>query len=129
MRTRPASSRAPSLVLPLTQHDPPARAAVADVGERGHELGDREDRGRARLDLSGAIEREELAEAYRHLARHALAVVADLEPADFDVLHQQIVRLDDRNAPGREADHHQPAAPGDGADGGLENVAAERVEN
>jgi len=67
--------------------------------------------------------------ALRHQLGRALAVIADLEAADFDILDQQIIGLDARDAAGGKPDHHQAAAPGERAQRRLERVAADRVEH
>src|ERR1700720_1157113 len=74
-------------------------------------------------------QREYLAKGGRHLRWAALAVVADLQPADLDVLEQQIIRPHCRDGAGRKADHHQPTAPRKDPQGCIEHLAAERIED
>src|SRR5690606_21659763 len=57
------------------------------------------------------------------------AVVADLKAADLDVLEQQVVGLHGRDPAGGEADDDEAAAPGESANGGVEDVTAERVDD
>src|SRR6266478_8423105 len=75
------------------------------------------------------IESEDLRVACGHLRRAPLAIVADLQSAHLDVLQQQVVGFEQRDATGGEADHHEPSAPGERAQRGGEYRAAERVEN
>ncbi|KAG1437413.1 hypothetical protein G6F57_020257 [Rhizopus arrhizus] len=65
----------------------------------------------------------------RDLLGLAVAVVAPLQTDDADVLEQQIVRLQRRDLARREADHHQPAAPGQGAQRSREDFVAQGIEH
>jgi hypothetical protein len=84
----------------LGEDDPAARLAALDLAQRGGELLDRIDLGRQPFEPALFVERKNFGKASRHLLRHALAIVADLQTADLNVFDEQIVGLDRRDAAG-----------------------------
>src|SRR6516164_7593746 len=124
----PASQGSGSL-LAQAQHGTAGQTPIAHRGERLPGLVEREDLGWRGFDPALFVELEDFRKARRHLCGAPLAVVADLQSADLNILDQEVVGLDRRDPPGREADHHQPAAPGERAQRSVEYVAAERIED
>lgn len=110
-----------STTLPCTWPDL-TRASSKEVGEVEH-LHD------PWPDLAGAVQVEQFFLHPPHPFRVALAVIAPLQAGHHDVLHQQIVGLDLRDAAGGKADHHHAAAPGHGAQAGVEDVVAQGIED
>src|SRR5258706_14772938 len=76
--SRPSSGR---------KHDAATRLAVADLLQAFAPPFERIGRHHRRLQLAGFVEREQLREARDHLVRRLLAIVADLQAADLDILH------------------------------------------
>ncbi len=81
----------------------------------------------ARFQRASLIEREQVCKAALQAFRFALPVRAPVNADRGDVLDQQQVGRSLGDASGREADHQQPAAPGDRAHGGVEDIAADGI--
>src|SRR5215472_9277950 len=116
-------------ILAQAQHCATGETPITHYGERLPGLFERKNLRRRGFDQALLVELECVGEARRHLRRPPLAVVADLQPADLNVLEQQVVGLDRWDMPARESDHDQPAAPGQRSQRCLEYVAAERIED
>src|SRR5215472_11945420 len=83
-----------------------------------------------RREFAGFVESEQLLEALDHLVGRPLLVITDLQTADFDILHQQVVCSDLRDhLPAGEANHNHPATPGECTQCRLEHLAADRIED
>src|ERR1700730_2911319 len=74
------------------------------------------------LQLPLLIESEDLRVACGHLRRAPLAIIADLQSTHLDVLQQQVVGFEHRDATGGETDHHQTSAPGERAQCGTKHM-------
>ena len=64
----------------------------------------------------------------RHQLRCFLAVITDLQSADFDVLQEKIIRPDGRDAARREPNDDNPSTPGDGSQCRVEHITADHVQ-
>src|SRR6266508_6475430 len=111
------------------QHHAPACFPIPNIVHRGREFLERIDLGRQRRELARRVPGENLLEAGGQVGGPALAIVADLQPGDLDVLHHQVIDLYRRDAARGEADHHHAAAPRHRAQRRVEGVAAEHVEH
>src|SRR5437868_13437783 len=120
---------APRSLGTQAQHGAPVDMPMPNPGPRLASPIQREEDSGRRFDEAALIETKQLGVAGLQLGRAAIAVIGDLEPADLDILQEQIVGLHRRNAAGGEADHDEPAAPSERADGRGEYVAAEGVDD
>src|SRR5215467_8167458 len=83
-----------------------------------------------RREFAGFVESEQLLEALDDLVGRPLLVITDLQTADFDILHQQVVCSDRRDdLPASEANDNHPAPPGECAQRRLEHLAADRIKD
>src|SRR5262245_8648726 len=80
------------------EHNPAVYAPINNVLQCLGEIFERADGNRGGLEFARLEQSEDLTHTLIHQIGCTLAVVTDLKTADFDVLDQQIICLDARNA-------------------------------
>src|SRR6185437_8531080 len=84
--------------------------------------------GRWRLQLASRKKREDVVEAFPDKRGHPLAIIADLQTARFDVLEKEIIGFQCGNPARGKSNHNDPAAPGERAHCGIEDVTAQCLD-
>src|SRR5215472_17526565 len=113
----------------LHEHGSAANFSVLHILHRICEPLERVSDGRRRSELSRFEQRKNLLHALCHQVRCALSIITDLETTDLDILKKQVVRLDRWDPAGGKADDDDTPPPCDRTQGGIERVAADRVDD